>query len=173
MFSFGWIRQIFAHELVRGGLDRALKRVQELLAEDPRKDVVTTLFALEAVNSEAGKYFWRRLEWAALHAQPDYENEVVRALGRLLPRKADGSVDRATAIERFEHIARTCDDNKFATLVNAMKHDPATQVAHQFLKTLAGALGDAGRTLDSGSIGTSVKQWSARQRERADKKWRI
>lgn len=104
------------------------KHTEEVFREDPRQAVMDTLRRLEKVQPEKAAKLYVRLDWAAKTNEPDFENNVMLALGHLLPRNKDKDVRWQEAVEVLEWVA-DMDDATFAVTVEAMKHDPIAHMA--------------------------------------------
>ncbi len=133
-------------ELIRRWLEKRLEKFDI----NPRKDVVKVIRLLEG---DEAKILWARLERASKEAEPDFENAVVSALGDLLPRDdKTGKVIEGEAKEIYKWVA-CLSEERFASLVDAMKHNPFGQVAKYLitdkglegLKWIAGFLFGAGK----------------------------
>jgi len=124
--------------------------------KNPRPDVVRTIEALKrAGKPEKAKIIMRRLERAATEKIPDFENDVVVALGEILPCDKDGNIIEQSAVQIYEWIADLSEES-FSTFVYAMKHDPIWQMVKyslsryglEGLKYVAGFLFEAGEELN-------------------------
>lgn len=107
--------------------DIIVAQTAKVIEEDPRKEVVETILRLKKNNPSAAEVIMRRLETAAKTGKPDIENNVVRALGRMLPKNASGNVDFTEAERVFGEDVATLDDREFAVVVDALKHDALAQ----------------------------------------------
>lgn len=140
---FDWIKHLFTG-LFGGGVggavatkivermgervgDVLVTRTAKVIEEDPRREVVDAIFLrLKEANPDAAKVMIDRLKKAAKEADPDLENNVVRSLGRLLPRDDKGNIDTTNAEKVFAKVAEL-DDTEFGVMVETMKHDPIVQ----------------------------------------------
>lgn len=104
------------------------KHTEEVLREDYRQIVMEGIRRLEKVHPEKAAKLYVRLDWAAKTDKPDFENNVMLALGHLLPRNKEKDVRWREAVEVLEWVAGM-DDASFAVMVEAMKHDPIAHMA--------------------------------------------
>ena len=145
----------FGREVAAGRVgDEWLKYTKKVIDEDPRCDIMETIRRLEGVNPAKAKVLFIRLDRAAKTQKPDLENNVMVAMGHLLPRDKDGVVKLDEAVEVFEWLAEK-DDAHFAVGVEAMKHDPIIQMVRYWVgkKGLDGLKLIAGFVSESGKLG--------------------
>lgn len=135
------------------------KHTEELLHENPRKEVMEGIRRLKEVPGKAGKAakLFVRLDWAAKTNQPDFENNVMLALGHLLPRDREKDVEWPEAVEVLEWVA-DMDDTSFAVIVEAMKHDPIAHMVHYLINKygLSGLKQAAGYVFEATKAGSEA-----------------
>lgn len=130
-------REIFASEAGRRMFERTVVRKLE---EDPRPDVMRVIRRLYELGDETGndeyKVAGRRLQdlldRAERTSEPDLENNVVLALGHVLPRDKDGQLDEEEAILTYRWIAQFSYP-EFAVFVRGMTHDPFAQYFREYI----------------------------------------
>lgn len=139
--------------------EAVFKHTEEVLHEDPRKEMMEGIRRLEKVPGKAGKAarLFARLDWAARTNQPDFENNVMLALGHLLPRDREKNVRWQEAVEILEWVADK-DDASFAVIVEAMKHDPIAHMVHYLIDKygLPGLKQASGYVFEAAKIGSEA-----------------
>lgn len=136
-----------------------LKHTEEVLRKDPRQEVMEGIRCLEKVPGKAVKAarLFTRLDWAAKTDEPDFENNVMLALGNLLPRDREKNVKGQEAVEVLEWAA-DMDDASFAVMVEAMKHDPVAHMVRYLInkKGLPGLKQAAGYVFEATKAGSGA-----------------
>jgi hypothetical protein len=138
----------FFKSFLKDGIDEKRKK-------NPRPDVVKTILALKDTKPEKAKILMDRLEEASKSAKPDFENELVLALGGVIPYNEEGkNIKEDVAIQIYEEIADLSPE-EFAVFVYIMKHDPIWQMVKYFLQRygLGGLKSLAGFLLEAGEYG--------------------
>ena len=110
------------------------EQFKKLLDESHRRDVGHAL-RLQGLHSPASAdMLTARLKHAEKTGEPVPENDIIKAIGRLLPRdKEDGKVDDGGAVEVLDQIAEMPDES-FAALMSAMQHNVIAQKAELFVQ---------------------------------------
>lgn len=136
-----------------------LKHTEEVLRKDPRQEVMEGIRRLQKVPGKSVKAvrLFTHLDWAAKTDKPDFENNVMLALGNLLPRDPEKNVRWPEAVEVLEWAA-DMDDASFAVMVEAMKHDPVAHMVRYLINKygLPGLKQAAGYVLEATKAGSGA-----------------
>ena len=117
----------FLGGLGKKGHEMAVKKIEDLLKDNPRTDLLHVLLAMDPADSTI---LWQRhLEAIATGT----ENTFARILGQALPRNAQGQIDMERAKEILTQIAQM-DAERFSQIIEELNHDPIAQHIKHYLK---------------------------------------
>ncbi|KKS66284.1 MAG: hypothetical protein UV36_C0030G0001, partial [Parcubacteria group bacterium GW2011_GWC2_42_6] len=102
------------------GREHVEKRIEDLIKDNPRADLLYVLLALDP--NDAAK-LWQRHAAAVAAGK---ENSFTRILGQALPRNKEGQVDEERAKKVFSELAKM-DEPQFYQVMEELNHDPIAQ----------------------------------------------
>lgn len=166
VFSFlgGW--HMIADVLKNHGGPMAKEKIQEILKDNPRADLVRVLLTISKKDADK---VWENI--GAAKRGGWWENDVIVLLGHLIPRKEGGAIDEDRAKKLYKDIS-ALGDKEFFRMLEALQHNPFSQKIKEYWergKDVLEAVVEVA-ALYAGKTDGSLENWAARKQQEIETK---